>query len=190
MSAARELRTRRLLLRGWRPADLEPFAAMNADPLVMEHFPETASRTASALLIAQIEAEFERDGYGLWVVEVRGETPFAGFVGLTRVGEELPFAPAIEAGWRLSREQWGRGIALEAADAVLDCGFQTLGLEEIVAYTAAGNARSRRLMERLGMSRDPGEDFDHPRIAAGERLAPHVLYRLTAAQRPVRGAGA
>jgi RimJ/RimL family protein N-acetyltransferase len=172
------LETERLLLRRWRAADLDPLAEMNADPQVMEHFPATLSRAEAALMLARLEAGFERDGYGFWAVELREDGALAGFVGLSPVPEDIPFAPAVEVGWRLARPYWGRGIAGEAAEAALGFGFATLGLEEIVAYTATGNERSRRLMERLGMSYDAGGDFDHPRVAAGDRLAAHVLYRL------------
>jgi RimJ/RimL family protein N-acetyltransferase len=178
-----ELRTERLLLRRWRPSDLEPFARINADPVVMEFFPGLQPPLVSTELVARIEEEFERDGFGLWAVELPGEIALAGFVGLMRVREEMPFAPAVEAGWRLTPKAWGRGIATEAAKAALDFGFGPAALEEIVAYTSARNVRSRRLMERLGMHHDPAEDFDHPRIAASSPLAPHVLYRLRRQER-------
>jgi ribosomal-protein-alanine N-acetyltransferase len=155
-------------------------AALSADPEVMEHFPATLSHVEVALLIARLEAGFERDGYGFWAVELRGEGTVAGFVGLSPVPGDIPLAPAVEIGWRLARAQWGRGIAHEAATAALAHGFGPLGLDEIVAYTAATNQRSRHLMERLGMRRDVESDFDHPRIAAGSPLAPHVVYRLAA----------
>jgi RimJ/RimL family protein N-acetyltransferase len=175
-----QLETERLLLRRWHTGDLEPIAALSADPEVMEHFPATLSGTEAALLIARLEAGFERDGYGFWAVELRETGALAGFVGLSPVPEEIRLAPAVEIGWRLARTQWGRGIAHEAASAALAYGFGVLGLDEIVAYTAATNDRSRRLMERLGMRRDEDRDFDHPRIAAGTRLATHVVYRIAA----------
>lgn len=178
-----EVQTERLLLRRWLAADLDPFAAINADPEVMEHFPVVYSRAETALAIARLEAGFERDGYGFWAVELRASGKLAGFVGISPVPDGIPFAPAVEAGWRLAREHWGQGIAHEAAAATLEFAFQTLGLREIVAYTAARNTRSRRLMERLGMRHDARADFDHPRLAAGHPLEPHVLYRL----RSVRG---
>jgi RimJ/RimL family protein N-acetyltransferase len=173
-----ELRTERLLLRRWRPADREPFARLGADPAVMEFFPGLQSPQVSEEMIATFEEGFERDGFGLWAVEVPGELHLAGFVGLMRVPAEMPFAPAVEAGWRLTPSAWGRGLAHEGASAALEYGFAAAGLGEIVAYTAAGNVRSRRLMERLGMRRDLAADFSHPRIPAGHPLAAHVLYRL------------
>jgi ribosomal-protein-alanine N-acetyltransferase len=176
-----ELRTERLLLRRWREQDLEPFAALNGDPQVMEHFPAMLSRAQSDELVARIERSFEVDGYGVWAVEVPGSLPFAGFVGLIAQRDPTyPFAPAVEVGWRLAREAWGRGIATEAARASLEFGFGQLGLREIVSFTTAGNERSRAVMERLGMVRDPAEDFLHPALEPGHPLAPHVLYRLRA----------
>jgi RimJ/RimL family protein N-acetyltransferase len=177
-----ELRTERLLLRRWRTSDREPFARINADPVVMEFFPGVQSAEVSAEMIQDFERAFEADGFGLWAVEVPGELSLAGFVGLMRVGADLPFAPAVEVGWRLTPKAWGRGIAFEAATAALGFGFEQAELEAVVSYTSAANQRSRRLMERLGMRRDPAGDFEHPRIARGHPLAPHVLYRL---ERPV-----
>ena len=173
-----ELGTPRLLLRRWREEDLDPFAAINADPAVMEHFPTAMSREQTGEMIEHFERDFERDGYGLWAVEVSATGALAGFVGLHPVSEAMPFAPAVEVGWRLGREHWGQGIAREAAEAALDYGFGALGLDEIVAFTAVGNLRSRRLMERLGMRYEQSADFDHPALAAGHPLTPHVLYRL------------
>jgi len=172
------LETERLLLRRWRAADLDALAAINADPEVMEHFPAALSRTEAALLLARLQAGFERDGYGFWAVELRDGGTLAGFVGISPVPDDIPLAPAVEVGWRLGREHWGKGIAREGAQAAVGYGFETLGLDEIVAYTAASNERSRRLMERLGMRRDAGADFDHPRIAPGASLSRHVTYRL------------
>jgi RimJ/RimL family protein N-acetyltransferase len=180
MGEGPQVRTRRLLLRRWREQDLEPFAAMNADPEVMEHFPSTQSRAASDELVGRIEDCFTEHGFGAWAVEVPGEAPLIGFVGLFPVSTEMTFAPAIEIGWRLARPWWGKGIASEAAEASLGFGFTDRGLAEIVAYTSSTNLRSQRLMQRLGMTRDPAEDFDHPGVAARDRLARHFIYRLTA----------
>ncbi len=172
------LQTERLLLRRWRAADLGALAEMNADPQVMEHFPATLSRAEAALLLARLEAGFERDGYGFWAVALREDGALAGFVGLSPVPDDIPLAPAVEVGWRLGRDFWGRGIAREAAAAALAYGFGTLGLDRIVAYTAAGNERSRRLMERLGMSHDATADFDHPRLEPAGPLSRHVMYSI------------
>jgi len=172
------LRTGRLLLRRWRAADREPFAALNADPEVMRHFPGPLSRTASDELVDRIEAGFDADGYGLWAVELADGDGFVGFTGLTRVTFDAPFTPAVEVGWRLARAAWGRGYATEAARAAMRFGFTGAGLREIVSFTAPGNVRSRAVMQRLGMTYDPADDFDHPRLSQGHPLRPHVLYRI------------
>jgi RimJ/RimL family protein N-acetyltransferase len=173
-----EVRTERLLLRGWRPADRAPFAALNADPTVVEFLPGALDRRESDDLAARIEAGWEQHGYGLWAVEVPGVAPFIGFVGLSRASFEARFTPAVEVGWRLAAAAWGAGYATEAGRASLRYGFETKGLAEIVSFTARGNTRSRRVMERLGMRHDPADDFEHPRVAVGSDLRPHVLYRL------------
>ena len=175
-----ELETARLLLRRWRPADREPFAALNADPEVMEHYPATLGRAESDALVDRIEADIERRGFGLWAVELREGGEFIGFVGLDVPSFEAHFMPAVEAGWRLARPAWGHGYATEAARAALAFGFEHLQLDEIVAMTAVRNARSRAVMERLGMSRDPADDFGHPKVPVGHELRPHVLYRIAA----------
>jgi anti-anti-sigma factor len=176
---APELRTERLLLRRWRRDDREPFAAMNADPVVMEHFPEVLSKSESDAFVDRIEARFDEFGYGLWVVEVPGHAAFIGFVGLAPVPEELPFAPAMEVGWRLARPYWGVGYASEGARAALACGSEDFGITEYVSMTAKTNLRSQRVMRRLGMTRHARDDFDHPRIPVGHPLRAHVLYRTT-----------
>jgi RimJ/RimL family protein N-acetyltransferase len=172
------LQTERLVLRRWRPQDREPFAAMNADAEVMEHFPATLSRAQSTAMIERIEACFEHHGYGLWALELPECEPLIGFAGLSPVDIPVAFAPAVEVGWRLARRFWGRGFATEAAAEAIAFGFTQRDMCEIVSFTAARNERSRRVMERLGMRRDPAEDFDHPLVAEDARLRRHVLYRL------------
>ena len=157
---------------------MQPLAAMNADPRVMEFFPAPLAPYHSAAMLLRIEEAFERDGYGLWVVEVPGETAFAGFVGLAPVDLEMPFAPAVEVGWRLARRHWGRGFAIEGATVATRYAFQELSMPSLVAYTAEGNVRSRRVMERLGMTRQAADDFLHPSLAADDPLAAHVVYQL------------
>lgn len=171
-----ELRTDRLLLRRWRAEDRAPFAAMNADARVMEHFPAVLSAAQSDELVARIEASFAQDGLGLWAVERDGA--FLGFTGLLWQLPPLPFAPAVEVGWRLLPQAWGHGYATEAARAAIADGFGRVPIDGIVSMTATCNARSIAVMERLGMRRDPAEDFDHHRLPPGHRLARHVLYRL------------
>ncbi len=177
-----QLQTERLLLRRWQFSDIEPFAAMNADPDVMEHFPALLSTIESTTLIERSERRFEDRSYGLWAVELAGQAPFIGCVGLAPVEIDVVFAPAVEIVWRLAREHWGEGLATEAAVAAMSYGFDELELPEIVAYTAAGNMRSRRVMARLGMLRDVAEDFLHPSLPADHPLAPHVLYRMDVAR--------
>lgn len=172
------LRTARLVLRPFSDDDRAPFAAMNADPEVMEHFPALLSRAESDGLAARIQAHFGAHGWGLFAVEVLGESPFIGFVGLNRPSWTPPFGPCVEVGWRLARAAWGRGYAVEAAREAVRFGFETLGLDEIVSFTVPANVRSRRVMERIGMSHDVAGDFDHPLIAEGHTLRRHVLYRI------------
>ena len=146
----------------------------------MEHFPETLSRAQSASLIERIERCFDEHGFGLWAVELTGKEPLIGFAGLAPVDIDVAFAPSVELGWRLAHPFWKQGLASESAAAAIDFAFDQLALRELVSYTAVGNLRSRALMQRLGMRRDPAEDFLHPALPAGHRLAPHVLYRLDA----------
>lgn len=179
-----EVRTERLLMRRWAPEDRGPFAEMNADPQVMEHFPGLLSPQDSDALAAWADAHLAEHGWGLWALEVAsGEDVgrFAGFTGLAVPSWEAPFTPCVEVGWRLPRWAWGRGYASEAARAALRVGFTDLGLEEIVSFTAVTNQRSQSVMRRIGMTRDPAGDFDHPTIPLGHPRGRSVLYRLSAA---------
>ena len=176
------LTTSRLLLRPWRDADREPFAQLNADPLVMEHYPTTLSRSESDARVDEIVEHFAQHGWGLWAVELRATRQFMGFVGLW----PRPYVtgdPMVEIGWRLARAHWGRGYATEAARAVLRFGFERLALDEIVSFTVPQNERSRRVMERIGLYLDHGRDFDHPRVDPERypHLVRHVLYAITRA---------
>lgn len=165
-----EISTERLVLRTWREGDREPFAAMNADPQVMEHFPATLTREQSDAFVDRIEAHVAEHGYGLWVVERAGE--FLGFTGLSWA-EGLPMSPCLEVGWRLVAKAWGHGYATEAARAALEVGLEQV--DSVVSFTAVVNERSWRVMERLGMVRE--SVFDHPRVPDGSPLKPHYLYR-------------
>ncbi len=178
MSVWPELRTERLLLRGWTQADRDAFAAVNADPRVMEFLGEVLTRAQNNALVDRIEAKFAREGIGLWAVEVPGVAPFIGMVGLSVPSFEAAFMPAVEVGWRLDAAHWGHGYATEAARAAVEFGFDVAGLQEIVSFTTERNVRSRRVMERIGMIRDPGDDFGHPSVPEGSPLHPHVLYRI------------
>jgi RimJ/RimL family protein N-acetyltransferase len=175
MDLPREIRTERLLLRRWTHADRHPFAELNADPRVMEHFPSVLTADESNTLADRIEGHFERHGFGLWTVEVPDQIPFIGFVGLSVPSFESHFTPCVEVGWRLAARYWGHGYATEGARAVLAFGFGPLALDEIVSFTVPENERSRRVMERLCMTHDPVDDFDHPSQPDRRR---HVLYRL------------
>jgi RimJ/RimL family protein N-acetyltransferase len=169
------IETARLKLRRWREEDRAPFAAMNADAEVMEHFPTVMTREQSDASYERIQKHFARRGFGVWAVEAEGE--FAGFTGLMHPGFEAHFTPCVEAGWRLARRFWGKGIATEAARMAVRYGFEQLLLDEIVSFTIPANARSRRVMEKIGM-RHSG-DFDHPALAEGHPMRRHVLYRLS-----------
>jgi ribosomal-protein-alanine N-acetyltransferase len=183
LAAEPQLETERLRLRRWRTDDRVPFAAINADPEVMEHFPAPLTGPESDELVDSIESGFERNGFGLWALEIRSSAEFIGFAGLAVPGFEAAFMPAVEVGWRLARPAWGQGYATEAGRAALEFGFDLAGLEEIVSFTSADNLRSRAVMERIGMSRDPDDDFDHPGIEPGDPLRWHVLYRVRAPRR-------
>lgn len=149
---------------------------MNADPEVREHLGELLTRDQSAASMQRFQAEIDDRGWGLWAVEVQGTGQFIGFTGLDPVDDEMPFG-GVEIGWRLSRDAWGHGYATEVALASLEFGFGTLALDEIVAITTATNARSQAVMTRIGMTRDPADDFDDPGAPDGP-LRPCVLYRI------------
>ncbi len=183
MTSPSTISTPRLLLRLWRDEDLPAFAAMNADPKVMEFFPKPLDRAESDAAAARIRDHFARRGFGLWAVEVPGVADFIGFVGLSVPTFEAHFTPCVEIGWRLACEHWGHGYATEVARAALDFGFQHLALDEIVSFTVPANLRSRRVMERIGMTYSPADDYDHPALPEGHPLRRHVLYR---ARRPFK----
>lgn len=171
-----ELRTQRLVLRQWRDSDRDPWAALNADPEVMEFFPATLTRAEADASLDRYAADIETRGWGLWAVDLDGA--LLGFTGLKPVTIDAPFRGAVEVGWRLARSAWGHGFATEAARASLAFAFDDLGLDEVVSMTAVLNQRSQRVMERLGMTRDPLDDFEHPSVPDASPLRPHVLYRL------------
>ncbi|GAA2638409.1 GNAT family N-acetyltransferase [Paractinoplanes durhamensis] len=174
------LTTERLLLRQWRAADREPFAEMNADPVVMRHFPSRLTRAQSDAMADQKEAAVAEQGWGLWAVEIKDTGDFAGFIGLQAVPAYLSFAPAIEIGWRLGARFHGVGYATEGARDVRAYAFEVLGLPGLVSMTSALNTNSRRVMEKLGMTHDPAEDFDYPTDPPDWSGRRHVLYRLAA----------
>ncbi len=170
--------TERLILRKWRESDRETFAQMNADPMVMEHFPALLSRAESDALVDFAEAHLEQHGFGPWAAELRETGEFIGYVGLVIPRFEAAFTPCVEIGWRLAREHWRKGLATEGACALVRHGFEVQGLVELVSFAVPANVRSLRVMQKLGMTRDPREDFDHPSIPVGHSQRRHVLYRL------------
>jgi RimJ/RimL family protein N-acetyltransferase len=184
MSPMSDLQTDRLILRRWRPSDRALFAQMNADPRVMEHFPNPLTLAQTDDLIALIQAHFARHNFGPWAAELRSTGAFIGFIGLNIPTFEPPFTPhtnpCVEIGWRLAHAHWGQGFATEGASALLHHAFTVLNLEEVVSFTVPANQRSRRVMEKLGMQHDPTSDFDHPLLPAAHPLRRHVLYRLRA----------
>jgi RimJ/RimL family protein N-acetyltransferase len=172
--------TQRLLMREWRDDDRPAYADLNADTVVMEHFPGTLTASQSWEMVDRMRDAWETRGFGLWAVDVADTKQFIGFVGLASPTWDAPFTPCVEVGWRLARHAWGHGYAPEAAAAAIAWGFENLDLprDQVVSFTTVGNTKSRRVMEKLGMLHDPADDFDHPLLPdwAGRR---HVLYRLS-----------
>jgi RimJ/RimL family protein N-acetyltransferase len=171
--------TERLILRRWRESDRAPFVRLNADPEVMEFFPTLLSADQTNWMLARIAEQEQLNGFTLWAAELRETGEFTGFIGLAVPGFEAHFTPCVEVGWRLAAKHWGKGLATEGARAALRLGFEVYGLDEIVAMTVPDNSRSRRVMEKLGMTRNAAEDFDHPRLPEGHPLRRHLLYRIT-----------
>lgn len=176
------IETERLLLRRWERRDREPFARLNADERVMEFMPARLSRPESDDYVDRIEAHFRKHGFGLFALELRREREFVGYTGLAVPGFDAHFTPCVEIGWRLSAEHWGQGLATEAAKAVVRFAFESLALDSLVSFTVPANTRSRRVMEKIGMTHDPTDDFEHPGLPQGHALRRHVLYRLRRAE--------
>lgn len=172
------MRTERLLLRRWRNADRQPFARLNGDTRVMEFLPGVLSKQESDALVDRIEAHFQEHGFGLYAAEIQSDARFIGFIGLTVPTFHTAFTPCVEIGWRLAREYWGQGLATEGAREIVRYAFEELKLQELVSFTVPANVRSRGVMKKIGMTYDPRDDFDHPRLPAGHALRRHVLYRL------------
>lgn len=178
----KEIKAKRLILRTWTKEDMVPFAKMNADPKVMECFPAPLTREESDAFYERIKEHFDKYGWGLWAVSVKKGPKFIGYIGLKHVLPSLPCAPAVEIGWRLISEEWGKGYATEGAKAALEYGFNKADLVEIVSLTAKINTRSINVMEKIGMRRDIRDDFEHPLLSEGDPLRSHVLYRLLRSQ--------
>jgi 3-dehydroquinate dehydratase/shikimate dehydrogenase len=181
MTTSTILRTKRLVLRPWRKSDRTPFAELNADAKVMEHFPKTSTREESDAFADRIAARMEQQGFGLWAVEVPGVADFIGVIGLNPADAVLR-RPVLEIGWRLGAEHWGRGYATEGARASLAHAFDVLERDEVVSFTTTANQRSRHVMEKLGLVHRPEDDFDHPGVPPTWSGRRHVLYRITREQ--------
>jgi len=177
-----ELRTRRLLLRQWKDSDYAAWAVMNADAEVRKYFPKVLNREDADGEATRIRAGIAQRGWGMWAIEVPGVHPFVGFVGLSVPAIDVAWMPAVEVGLRLARDAWGQGYATEAAAAALHFAFNELALNEVVAMSVVPNTPSHRVMDRLGMVRDPAADFDHPRVPQDWALKRHILHRITAEQ--------
>lgn len=176
------IKTERLILRPWKEEDFEPFAQLNADPEVMEFFPSILSKAESDQMARHMKTKIEERGWGWWAVSVPEIAEFIGFIGLNDLEQSTfstHFVPNVEVGWRLASDYWGHGYATEGAWACLKYGFEMLNLKEIVSFTTVQNMRSRKVMERLGLHRDPKDDFDHPKLPEGHKLKKHVLYRIS-----------
>lgn len=178
MQTVASLSGSRVCLRAWRDEDREAFAAMNADARVMEFFRAPLSRAESDAFVDRIQKHFDEHDFGLWAIEVADVAPFIGFAGLANARFTAPFTPCVEIGWRLAYEHWRQGYATEAAKLAVSHGFDKLALSEIVSFTSMSNIRSRAVMERLGMRRDPADDFNHPGLPLEHPICRHVLYRL------------
>jgi RimJ/RimL family protein N-acetyltransferase len=174
-----QLVTERLVLRGWRDADEAAFGVINRDPRVMEYIGAPLDSAGNSAFLARIRQHWQQHGFGLWALAAAGDDRLLGFVGLHIPRFDAPFMPCVEIGWRLAADVWGRGYAPEAARCVVDYARDVLQLREIVSFTVAHNQRSQRVMQKLGMQHAAADDFLHPLLDPADRLAPHVLYRLT-----------
>jgi RimJ/RimL family protein N-acetyltransferase len=175
---AGSMRTERLVLRHWHNSDRQAFARLNADARVMEFMPSVLSEQESNSLVDRIEAHFHEHSFGLFAAEIRSGTCFIGYIGLSVPTFHAAFTPCVEIGWRLAREYWGQGLATEGAREIVRYAFEELNLQELVSFTVPANARSLGVMKKIGMTHDPKDDFDHPRLPVGHTLRRHVLYRL------------
>ena len=178
LSTKHSLNTQRLLLRAWSEDDRAPFAEMMASPDFNRYMPGPFDRAESDAMFNQIQEHLALHGFGLWALELPGEASFIGSVGLTIPRVKMPFSPCVEIGWRIHPRHWNRGYATEAAEASVHHGFNELELDEVVSFTVSENLSSRRVMEKIGMTRDPEGDFEHPGLKEGHPLRPHVLYRM------------
>ena len=170
------VKTDRLLMRRWRDSDREPFAELNGDPDTLRFFPSTLTRAESDAFVDLIESRFEKQGYGLWALEVTATREFIGFTGLNPLPDDVPGSGGMEVGWRLAKTAWGHGYATEAATAARDIAFDGIGLPELWSITAVLNEPSMAVMRRIGMQEVAR--FDHPRVPVDHPIRPHVAYHL------------
>lgn len=173
------LETERLIMRSWSKDDLLLFAKLNSNPKVMAHFPKTLTLEETEKMINVLEERFKKDGFSVFATELKATKEFIGFIGLNSPAYSTPFSPCVEIGWRIDEEFWNKGFATEGALACLKWGFETLGLKEIVSFTATSNKTSERIMQKIGMIRDMAGDFDHPSLTPDHPLSRHVLYRIS-----------
>lgn len=173
-----KLTTKRLVLRQWKESDYKPFSKLNADPVVMEYYPSVLSDKESNNMADKLKGFISEQGWGLWAVETKKEKKFIGFVGLHKPTYTLPVSPCVEIGWRLAKEYWGNGYAIEAAEESLKFAFEALNLGEVYSFTPVLNARSRSVMKRLNMS-DTKNNFEHAIIPEGHPLREHLLYIIS-----------
>jgi len=173
------LQTKRLILRGWQDSDIQPFILMNQDPKVMEFFPEIWSAEKSQESLANLHQHFAENGFGFFAVELKETQEFIGFIGIAKVNFDAHFTPAIEIGWRLMSKHFNQGYATEGASEVLRFAFEELNLKEIVAFTVPSNLPSQNVMKKIGMIRDFGGDFSHPKLPQNHKFSLHLLYRIS-----------
>jgi len=176
-----ELRTKRLILRQWKPEDYPHFARINADPEVMSFYPRTLSENESNQMADKLKCLISLRGWGLWAVETITGREFIGFVGLHEPRDDLPVTPCVEIGWRLDKSHWGHGYATEAAQACLKYAFDVIDLTEVYSFASLVNIKSYAVMQRLNML-DTGNNFEHPNFPQGHEYAEHVLYKITKEQ--------
>jgi len=171
------LETARLVMREWRTEDFDPFHAMNRDPYVRQFYADHNSVQQSRDFLARAKERDLRDGYFFQPIIEKASNSFIGYVGLSKIDFEAAFTGSTEIGWTLRHDNWGKGYATEMAGALIDHAFAVLELAEVIAFTVPINARSRRVMEKLGMNHEEDEGFEHPMVPEGHPYRFQVLYR-------------
>lgn len=180
MKTGATVTTERLILRHWQDSDLDAFHRLNSDERIMHFFPFRRDRNEASEVLIRFRTTIARDGFGWAAVTLRDSGEVIGFAGLARVNFETEFNPAIEIGWRLMPEHWGKGYASEAARSLLSHGFSDLGLDRIVAFAVPANTASTAVMQRIGMRPEPKFDFDMPGFPDElAHMRRHVFYEIT-----------